>query len=54
MSKNPLKIYCLNRATDCLNGTLLKQSELPHPYMNFTQFWKIYENSNEVLDPNEM
>ncbi|XP_037025396.1 uncharacterized protein LOC119066835 [Bradysia coprophila] len=42
------------RATDCLNGTLLKQSELPHPYMNFTQFWKIYENSNEVLDPNEI
>ncbi|KAJ6636523.1 hypothetical protein Bhyg_15114 [Pseudolycoriella hygida] len=42
------------RATDCLNGTLLKQSELPHPFMNFTQFWKIYENSNEVLDPNEI
>lgn len=41
------------RATDCVNGTLLKDNALPVPFMNFTQFWKIYNNSNIVVDPTD-
>ncbi|CAD7083351.1 unnamed protein product [Hermetia illucens] len=41
------------RASDCLNGTLLAQSTIPHPFMNFTQFWKIYEESDKILDPSQ-
>lgn len=39
------------RAEDCLNGTLLKDTVLPKPFMNFTQFWKIYNNSKTAVDP---
>lgn len=38
-------------ATDCLNGTLLKDTVLPKPFMNFTQFWKIYNESKTAVDP---
>ncbi|XP_055373381.1 uncharacterized protein LOC129606830 [Condylostylus longicornis] len=40
-------------ATDCLNGTLLDENSIPHPFMNFTQFWKIYDNSTTVVDPTQ-
>ncbi|XP_017059680.1 uncharacterized protein LOC108100358 isoform X2 [Drosophila ficusphila] len=40
-------------ATDCLNGTLLEHDTLPAPYMNFTQFWAIYENSTRSVDPEQ-
>lgn len=43
----------LFRATDCLNGTLLSNDTLPQPYMNFTQFWKIYEESKVEVDPEQ-
>lgn len=44
----------LYRATDCVNGTIIKEEILPMPFMNFTQFWKIYEDSHDVLDPDQM
>ncbi|GAB0094783.1 ATPase, V0 complex, subunit e1/e2 [Sergentomyia squamirostris] len=37
-------------AFDCLNGTLLPEEQIPHPWMNFTMFWKIYENSSIPVD----
>lgn len=37
-------------ATDCINGTLLPDNIIPKPFMNFTQFWKIYNNSKNVVD----
>ncbi|KAH8329606.1 hypothetical protein KR074_000223 [Drosophila pseudoananassae] len=40
-------------ATDCLNGTLLEHDTLPAPFMNFTQFWAIYENSTRSVDPEQ-
>ncbi|XP_037825349.1 uncharacterized protein LOC119613389 [Lucilia sericata] len=40
-------------ATDCLNGTLLPHNILPEPFMNFTQFWKIYEESKIEVDPEQ-
>ncbi|XP_055911841.1 uncharacterized protein LOC129945905 [Eupeodes corollae] len=40
-------------ATDCLNGTLLDHDIFPHPFMNFTQFWEIYDKSNNILDPDQ-
>ena len=42
------------RASDCINGTLLKDENiLPKPFMNFTQFWKIYNDSQTHLDPSD-
>ncbi|XP_031626125.1 uncharacterized protein LOC116342590 [Contarinia nasturtii] len=41
------------RATDCLNGTLLKDTIIPKPFMNFTQFWKIYNDSKTYVDPTD-
>ncbi|XP_064541633.1 uncharacterized protein Teh4 [Drosophila montana] len=40
-------------ATDCLNGTLLEHDALPAPFMNFTQFWAIYDNSTHAIDPEQ-
>ncbi|KMY97520.1 uncharacterized protein Dsimw501_GD13287 [Drosophila simulans] len=40
-------------ATDCINGTLLEHDTLPAPFMNFTQFWAIYENSTRSVDPEQ-
>lgn len=40
-------------ATDCLNGTLLEHDTLPAPFMNFTQFWAIYDNSTRSVDPEQ-
>lgn len=40
-----------DRATDCLNGTLVGNTTLPEKSMNFTQFWKIYNESNRFVDP---
>uniref|UniRef100_A0A1B0FH20 Uncharacterized protein n=1 Tax=Glossina morsitans morsitans TaxID=37546 RepID=A0A1B0FH20_GLOMM len=37
-------------ATDCINGTILEPNALPEPFMNFTQFWKIYETSLTPVD----
>lgn len=28
-------------------------SVLPVPFMNFTQFWKIYNDSKDVIDPTD-
>lgn len=42
------------RATDCVNGTILQDDIIPMPFMNFTQFWKIYDNSQTVLDPDQL
>ncbi|XP_034253156.1 uncharacterized protein LOC117652392 [Thrips palmi] len=39
------------RATDCLNGTVLEESLIPQPYINFTTFWTLYGNSSRPLDP---
>lgn len=36
-----------------MNGTLLKENAIPVPYMNFTQFWKIYDNSDVEVDPSD-
>lgn len=38
------------RALDCINGTVLDQSTIPHLYINFTAFWSIYESSDRPLD----
>lgn len=43
----------MNRATDCINGTLVKDEFIPKPFMNFTQFWNIYNNSKTYLDPTD-
>jgi hypothetical protein len=47
---NEISFY---RATDCINGTLAKESEIPKPFMNFTTFWSIVEKSTKLLDPKE-
>ncbi|KAJ1531942.1 hypothetical protein ONE63_000582 [Megalurothrips usitatus] len=39
------------RATDCINGTVLEESLIPQPYINFTTFWTLYGNSSRPLDP---
>lgn len=36
-----------------MNGTLLPHDALPEPFMNFTQFWKIYEESKVEVDPEQ-
>ncbi|XP_050443347.1 uncharacterized protein LOC126847234 [Adelges cooleyi] len=38
------------RAADCINGTVLDESLMPQPFINFTTFWTIYENSDRALD----
>lgn len=40
-------------AKDCLNGTVLNDTDLPLNNMNFTKFWQIYANSNNLLDKTE-
>uniref|UniRef100_T1HXM3 Uncharacterized protein n=2 Tax=Rhodnius prolixus TaxID=13249 RepID=T1HXM3_RHOPR len=41
----------LIRATDCLNGTLVNETDIPQPFINFTTFWSIVENSSKIIDP---
>lgn len=38
------------RAYDCINGTVLDESQMPQLYINFTTFWAIYEASDRPLD----
>ncbi|XP_014242583.1 uncharacterized protein LOC106662779 [Cimex lectularius] len=38
-------------ATDCINGTEVGDNTIPRPFMNFTTFWKIVENSTTEVDP---
>lgn len=38
------------RAQDCINGTTVEESLIPHPFMNYSQFWSIYYNSATLLD----
>lgn len=45
--------YIFSSATDCLNGTKISENILPTPFMNFTQFWKIYNDSSNVIDPTD-
>lgn len=40
-------------ASDCINGTILQKDDIPNVFMNFTTFWKIYYNSNILVDPTE-
>lgn len=40
----------LYRAWDCVNGTLVKEFMIPPTFMNFSQFWAIYDNSTVELD----
>lgn len=37
-------------AVDCINGTVLDESVIPKPFINFTTFWTIYETSDRLLD----
>lgn len=41
------------RATDCINGTLLDQSLIPTPSMNFTTLWGLYANETRPVDPDQ-
>lgn len=41
------------RATDCLNGTILEESKLPQPYVNFSVFWTLVANSTTPVDPGQ-
>jgi len=43
-------MICPNRAVDCINGTVLDESVMPQPFINFTKFWSIYETSDRLLD----
>ena len=38
---------------DCINGTVLEESVIPQPYINFTTFWALYANSSRPLDPRQ-
>ncbi|XP_022166393.1 uncharacterized protein LOC111030954 [Myzus persicae] len=38
------------RASDCINGTVLEESQMPQLFINFTTFWTIYEASDRPLD----
>lgn len=41
-------------ADDCLNGTLLTANIFnQQSFINFTQFWYIYEHSSQSLDPTQ-
>ncbi|XP_013106045.1 uncharacterized protein LOC106086067 [Stomoxys calcitrans] len=40
-------------AKDCLNGTVLPPGTLPPSFMNFTEFWKMYAESNVPVDPDQ-
>ncbi|XP_066904096.1 uncharacterized protein Teh4 [Halyomorpha halys] len=37
--------------TDCINGTLLNDLDIPKPNISFITYWKIVANSNVILDP---
>ncbi|XP_039300089.1 uncharacterized protein LOC111050185, partial [Nilaparvata lugens] len=41
------------RATDCLNGTILEESKLPQPFVNFSVFWTLVANSTTPVDPTQ-
>lgn len=40
----------VHRAADCINGTVLDESLMPQPFINFTTFWSIYEASDRPVD----
>lgn len=40
-----------NRAWDCINATVVDETKIPPTFMNFSQFWSIYNNSATELDP---
>ncbi|CAH0393973.1 unnamed protein product [Bemisia tabaci] len=41
---NTLKGY------DCLNGTILQEQAVPQPFINFTTFWALSDNSTKLVD----
>ncbi|XP_075227602.1 tipE homolog 4 phospholipid transfer protein [Lycorma delicatula] len=41
------------KATDCLNGTVLEETNMPQPFVNFTIFWKIVADSKQPVDPDQ-
>lgn len=41
------------KADDCLNGTFVNASNFTQPFINFTQFWRIYDQSKDNIDPTQ-
>ncbi|XP_015523126.2 uncharacterized protein LOC107226729 [Neodiprion lecontei] len=42
------------RTEDCVNGSLIDEEKVPHPYVNFTTFLDIYEaNLGRQVDPGD-
>lgn len=42
------------RTEDCVNGSLIDETKIPHPYVNFTTFLDIYEsNLGNPVDPDD-
>lgn len=41
------------KADDCLNGTILNASNFTQPFINFTQFWHLYDRSRNEIDPTQ-